>query len=92
MSREGPAVGEGRSAGGADPSAVGAGRSATEGAPSEQGPWKKGWVWNTRSDFRGWKHLEGPRDERRSAAAKAVRKAQSGNSGRHPGSRARGGP
>ena len=76
MRTETPAGGEGRSAEGAGPSAVGAGGSATGAAPSEQGPYKKGWVWNTRNDFHGWKHVEGPRDERRSAAAKAIRKAK----------------
>lgn len=29
-----------------------------------------------RNDFHGWKHVAGPRDERRSAAAKAIRKAK----------------
>ena len=47
MRTETPAGGEGRSAEGAGPSAVGAGGSATGAAPSEQGPWRKGWVWNT---------------------------------------------
>ena len=38
--------------------------------------WPKGWVWKTRSSFHGWKYLEGGRNPRRSAEAKARRYAR----------------
>ena len=49
---------------------------AAEASPPEDAAhnaWRKGWVWNTRKDFKGWKHLAGNRDERRSAPARARR-------------------
>ena len=60
----------------AQSSGAGAGRPApAEASRPETGAdeYKKGWVWNTRKDFKGWKYLEGERDERRSAKAKARR-------------------
>ena len=38
--------------------------------------WPKGWVWKTRKGFHGWKHVEGSRNLRRSAEAKARRQAR----------------
>ncbi|CAL1149501.1 unnamed protein product [Cladocopium goreaui] len=46
-------------------------RSGTSASATD---WPKGWVWKTRSNFNGWKNVEGPRWARRSAAAKEKRK------------------
>ena len=59
----------------AEASAADASVAAEASPPEAAAPnaWRKGWVWNTRKDFKGWKHLAGNRDERRSAPAKACR-------------------